>query len=206
MKNKGQMFLITAVIIIVALIILVTSSNLTNIIQEKRELEGRFERDFFINIVDELVKAIEISYHQSSNITNNVFDFGNFTRKKIKERLLDFEFLFVGSITPSENGSVTMNVTVVNLLNEPINATLQLNSSTPVNFSEIVDYGYWDTNYSITQGNNYILTVGYNQTYEENVTIETKANKSVYVGFFDITLIGSKTTHKDKFQKSYTLP
>jgi len=350
LKNKGQMFLITAVIIIVTLIILVTTSNLTNILQEKRELEGSFERDFFINIVDELVKVIEISYHQSTNITNNVFDFGNFTRKKMKERLLDFEFLFVGSITPNSNGTDTMNVSVINLLNKPISATLQLNitgfwrrinvthawnitkdvtaevnasddvyayencsgdifctsdyiyfnfttdteyanvtyegywTGTPaaecgdgltcwdgdswagvgsfpenaesVKVGSLVEYGCsnadgnytfrtvvtcliydgsveaeifvdeiyingtgsevkssgmadstrWDTNFSITQGDNYILTVSYNETYEENVTIATKSNESVYVGFFDITLIGSKTTHKDKFQKSYTLP
>ena len=341
------MFLITAVIIIVTLIILVTTSNLTNIIQEKRELEGRFEQEFFSNIVDELVKVIDISYYQSSNITNNVFDFGNFTRKKMIERLLNFEFLYVGSMTPDSSGNVTMNVTVINLLNKPISATLRLNttgdkemlptyawklsdnsdvtafvnksdnvyatevcldddcstydirinfttsetwenvtiewvisetvdtgylrcwngaiwsliastnsisdenttaslsgcSNTGGNYtfrvyaidtheigiglagvsisidyifinrtepnlksSEMADYSRWDTNYTITQGKNYILTVGYDGTYEENVTITTKSNESIYVGFFDITLIGSETTYKDKFQKSYTLP
>jgi hypothetical protein len=181
----------------------VTTSNLTNIIQEKRGLEARFEREFFTNIGNEFVKVIEISYHQPTNITNNVFDFGNFTRKKMKERSLDFDFFFVGSITPSDSGNVTLNVTVINLLNKPINATLKLNSSSPANYSEIVDSSQWSTNYSLTQGNNYILTIGYNGTYEENITINTRINQSVYVGFFDISLIGSKATYKDNFQKSY---
>jgi hypothetical protein len=99
-----------------------------------------------------------------------------------------------------------MNVTVVNLLNKPINATLQLNGSIPINNSEMGDSSSWSVSYSITQGETYVLTVGYNGTYSENVTIETKVGKSVYVGFFDVTLTGTETTYKDKFQKSYTLP
>jgi len=192
--------------IILVLIMLRTNVDISSVIQKKRGLEGRFEKEFFINTANELVKTIEISYHQSNNITKNVHDFANFTKKKMIERSLDFQFLYVGSITPNSSDTDTMNVSVINLLNESINATLQLNSSTPVNFSEIVNYGRWDMNYSISQGSNYVLTVGYNGTHVENVTIDTKVNQSVYVGFFDITLVGSETIHKDKFQKSYTLP
>jgi len=46
----------------------------------------------------------------------------------------------------------------------------------------------------------------YSAIPSETITIRTEVNKNVYVGFFDITLIGSETTYKDKFQKSYTLP
>ena len=122
------------------------------------------------------------------------------------ERSLDFQLLYVASITPNTSSTGTMNVSVINLLNVPINATLQLNNSVPVNFSEIVDYGRWDTNYSISQGSNYFLTIAYNGTNEENITIDTRANEGVYAGFFNITLVGSETIYKDKFQKSYNLP
>jgi len=203
--RKGQMFLITAVIIITALIVLVTTSNLTSIVQEKRELEGRLEQEYFVNIVNEFVKVIDISYYQPNNITNNIFNFGNFTRKKMIERSLDSQFLYVSAVTPSENDTATMNVTIINLLNKPINATLQLNESTPVNFSDIADYDFWTTNFTITQGNNYILKVGYNGTYEENMTINTLVNQSRYFAFYDITLTSSGTNYKDKFQKSYNL-
>jgi len=198
------MFLITAAILIVILILLKTSANLPSIIQQKRELEVKFEREFFIDIVDELVKVIEISYHQSNNITKNVFNFGNFTRRKMTERSMEFQFLYVGCITPKVG--TTMNVTVVNLLDRVINATLQLNSSTPANFSVMVDSSSWDINYTINQGSNYILTLGYNETYQENITIQTQPGKSIYVGFFDVTFTGLEDTYKDKFQKSYTLP
>jgi len=206
MRNKGQMFLITAAIVIVILVLLKTSINLPNILQREKELKSRFEKEFFLNVGDELVKVIDISYHQSNNITNNVFDFGNFTRKRMTERLQSFDFLYVGAVTPASQGSATMNVTLINLLNKPVNATLQLDSFIPVNYSEMLGSTSWTTNYSITQGQTYTLIVGYNGTYSENVTIQTKVNRSVYVGFFDITLTGSETTYKDKFQKNYTLP
>jgi len=74
------------------------------------------------------------------------------------------------------------------------------------NRDNMADYNRYDTSFSITQGTNYVLTVSYNRTYEENITIETESEKNKYVGFFDVTLIGSETTYKDKFQKSYTLP
>jgi opacity protein-like surface antigen len=206
MRTKGQMFLITATIIIVILVLLRTSVNLPNILQKEKELKTRFEKEFFQNTADELVKVIDISYHQPSKITNNVFNFGNFTRKKMTERLQSFEFLYAGVIMPASSGNDIMNVTIVNLLSKPINATLQLNSLTPINYSQMLDSTSWTTNYSINQGQTYTLIVGYNGTYSENVTIQTKVNKSVYVGFFDITLTGSETTYKDKFQKNYTLP
>jgi hypothetical protein len=208
MRNKGQMFIITAVIMIVVLIILKTGVNIPDIMQKNRELEGKFEHDFFINVADELTKTIDISYHQSINITNNVFDFANFTRKKMTEHLQDFQFLYVSCITPKSSGTDTMNVSLINMLNKSINATLQISTS-PMqssNNDNMLDMSIWNTNFTITQGNNYILTVGYNGTYSENITIQTKINGSVYIGFFDTTLIGSETTYKDKFQKNYTLP
>jgi len=64
LKGKGQMFLITSVIIVIVLIILKTSVNLPVVLQQKREMEGRFDKEMFENVKIESVKAIEISYHQ----------------------------------------------------------------------------------------------------------------------------------------------
>ena len=52
----------------------------------------------------------------------------------------------------------------------------------------------------------YNVNFYYSTIPNETVTIRTEANRNVYVGFFDVTLTGSETTYKDKFQKSYTLP
>jgi len=52
----------------------------------------------------------------------------------------------------------------------------------------------------------YDVNFFYTAIPSETITIRTEVSRNVYVGFFDITLIGSETTYKDKFQKSYTLP
>jgi len=204
LKNKGQMFLITSVIIVVILIILKASVNLPSIIEEKKQLESRFEDEFFTNIANCLLEVTEISYHQSENLTWNVFDFANFTRKTMNERLLTFDFLYVDAIT--SYSSSKMNVTVVNLLNKPINISLSLNDSQSDSMNNINDSTSWNANFNINPGSNYILTIFYNNQFEENLTILTKITKNTYSGFFDITLTGSEATYKDKFQKSYTLP
>ena len=204
LKNKGQMFLITSVIIVVILIILKASVNLPSIIEEKKQLESRFEDEFFTNIANCLLEVTEISYHQPENITRNIFDFANFTRKTMNERLLTFNFLYVDTIT--SYSSSKMNVTVVNLLNKPINISLSLNDSQSDSMNNINDSTSWNANFNINPGSNYILTIFYNNQFEENLTILTKITKNTYSGFFDITLTGSEATYKDKFQKSYTLP
>jgi len=203
MKSKGQMFLIMSAVTFIVLILLKNSINISDILQNKRELEVRFEKEYFSNIVDEMKGVVGISFYNQDNITNNVFDFGNFIRRKMKERTQDFDFLYVGLVTAGIDNN--MSVKVINLLNKPINATLRLNSSDIVNNSEMADASSWEIYYIITEGSGYVITVGYNDTYRENITINTKINKSVYVGFFDITLYGAKTTYKEKFQKSYIL-
>jgi len=204
LKNKGQMFLISSIIIIVILVILKASANLPNIIEEKKQLESRFEDEFFTNIANCLLEVTEISYHQSENLTWNVFDFANFTRKTMNERLLTFDFLYVDAIT--SYSSSKMNVTVVNLLNKPINISLSLNDSQSDSMNNINDSTSWNTNFNINPGNDYVLTIFYNNQLEGNLTVVTKTTKNTYSGFFDITLTGSEATYKDKFQKSYTLP
>jgi hypothetical protein len=186
MSNKGQMFLITATIIIVILVLLRTSINLPDILQREKEVKSRFEKEFFLNIVDELVKVIDISYHQSNNITNNVFDFANFTRKKMTERILGFEFLYVGAL--ANVTSQQINVTLVNLLNKPINATLDLNGTSD-NQNNIEDASSWATNFTFSPGSDYVLTVSYNvsastfsDTFTDTSKIESYDNLTVTAG------------------------
>jgi hypothetical protein len=202
LKNKGQMFFITSVILVIVLVVLRTTVNLPDIVQQKREMEGRFEQEFFSNIANELVRVIKISYYQENNITRNVFDFANFTKEKMNERTLNFKFLYVSSITLITESR--MDVTVINLLGKSINVTLTLNDSQVDNRNDISDFGTWYTNFTITPGNGYVLSISYD-SQPQNITIITDDQKSVYVGFFDINLIGSETTFKDKFQKTYIL-
>ena len=202
MKNKGQMFLLASVIIVVLLIALKISSNIPDISEKQRKLQGDFETEFFINSVNELTEVITISlYH--SNISTNVYDYSNFTRTKLTERLLTFNMLFVGVNT--NHTTSQMNITLLNFLNKQIDAVLTMNGSSDSQNS-IPDQGIWETNFSYTPGNLYVLYVSYDGgSYNESIILDTPSGQDRYYGFFDVELQGTESTYKDKFQKSYNL-
>ncbi len=204
MRNKGQIFIILSVIIIVVFLILRGTVNLPDIIQRQKDTESRFERRFFTNTVDEFQKAVEIS-SKYDNISSNVFDFANFTRQRMSERLNDLDLLFVGTL--SQRTGTTLNVSAINLLNKPINLTLTLNSSPSqsLNMDNFLDQTKRENTFTISQGTDYALTIAYNNTYSENTTFVTKNGFKYYNAFFDITIRSRDTSYKDKFQKSYKL-
>jgi hypothetical protein len=202
--NKGQMFIILATILIVSLVILKGTTTLRGVTKQREVLEASLEYETFQNLVNEFVKALDFSIYQPENITTNIFDFGNFSRYKMKEHSIDFLFFYVGCLVNSTTQQ--MNVTVVNLLGETIDVSLELNTSTPQTDSQndIVDASSWTTSFSFTPGENYNLTVNY-ATYTQEITIETETSKDVYVGFYDISLKTPEAIHKKKFQESRSL-
>jgi hypothetical protein len=207
---KGQMFLLITAVIITSLLILRFSVGTPSIEKELESLRSKFEEKIFDNIVEELKKSEEFSYYEQDKIVSNVFNFANFTRRKMNERGLDFEFLYVGTLANNSNNQ--MNITIINFLNKAIDATLILNSTPQQTDSKnnIGDGSTWNTNFSFTPGTEYLLTLNYTySTLTTNVTeeiiIKTKSDKNVYVGFFDIELKSSEATHKNKFQTNFTL-
>ncbi len=197
--------MILAVIIVVTLILLRLTVNLPDITQRERELEGAFERKFFTNTVDELRKTVEFSSNQPLNITTNVFDFANFTRNRMKERLVDFEMLYLSAWTQDTGNQ--MNISVINMLNAHVTMTLTLNSSPELTQSNtsFFNLSRWDTSFSVTQGTDYKITIVYNSTYGENVTMQTKSGTDYFTAYFDVTIRGKEATYKNKFQKTYRL-
>jgi hypothetical protein len=196
---KGQMFTLAAVIIVSALLILRTTIRAPEISEKRKALEATLETKIFDNLVNELQNAVKISAHDKENISKNVHDFGNFTRDKISGRALDFKFFFVGSLA-RVNG--VLNTSVINLLGSSRNVTLNLNGT--IANSIVSDGGRWDTNFTISPGDTYVLTVNF-ENYTENVSIKTKNNKDVYVGFFDVYLESEWSSHRNKFQRRYVL-
>ncbi len=204
MKNRGQIFLILSVIIIVVFLLLRGSVNLPDIIQRQKDTESRFEKRFFSNTVDEFQKVVEIS-SKYDNISTNVFDFANFTRQRMSERLNDLDFLFVAAL--SQRTGTTLNISAINLMNKPMNLTLTLNStpSQSLNMDNFLDRTMRENTFTIAQGNDYTVTISYNSTYNENMTFITRNGFKYYNAFFDITLRSRDTSYKDKFQRTYRL-
>jgi hypothetical protein len=195
------MFLIGAFIIAVSIILLKIAIKTPTTEEQQKLMEITMENDIASNFMEELENSARFSIDQKENITRNVFDFANFTEQRAAEHSLEFEFLFVGSYANVSNNY--LNVSVINMLNEPINASLNLNGT--VKTSEMGDNTRWDTNFTFTPGSLYVLTVVYNSTYVDNVTIKTKNNKDIYVGFFDSTLKTSEATYTSKTQETYKL-
>lgn len=174
------MFLIGAFIIAVSIILLKIAIKTPTTEEQQKLMEITMENDIASNLREELENSARFSIDQKENITRNVFDFANFTERRAAEHGLEFEFLFAGSYANVSNNY--LNVSVINMMNEPINASLNLNGT--VKTSEMGDSTRWDTNFTFTPGSLYVLTVEYNSTYVDNVTIKTKHNKDIYVGFF----------------------
>lgn len=195
------MFLVAAFIITVAIVVLRISIKTPTTQEDIELLDITLENSIVSNFRNELENSAKFSIDVKENITTNVFDFANFTERKAAEHALEFEFLFVGSLANVSNNY--LNVSVVNMLNKPINVSLNLNGT--IKTSEMGDNTRWDTNFTFTPGSLYVLTVEYNSTYVDNVTIKTKANKDIYVGFFDTTLKTLEATYRNKTQEIYKL-
>jgi len=198
------MFLLAAFIIAATLIALRISIKTPTIQEQIKLLEITLENNIANNFQEELKNSVKFSIDKKTNITTNVFDFANFTERKASELSMDFELLFVGSLTNISNNY--LNVSVINMLNKPINVSLNLSNGTVQTAnSEIADSTRWDMNFTFNPGSNYNLTVSYNSTYTENVTIKTKSNRDIYVSFFDVTFKTFEAVYKNKTQERYTL-
>lgn len=211
--EKGQMFLLMAIIIIVVLVMLRTSLSLTEIIENKRYLELGLERQKFKNIRDEAIRSVEIAYHNSGNMTENVETFLRFARDLLKVEVTDLNGIIISSSFPNVtiNTDTRLNVSVLNFLGTSlINLNISFNSSSR-NFTSVEDGKSIQTNFNFStdQNVNYTLTVYYKTAYEnktEEVLIPVEIGKSKFIEFFDLRLISSRLEQRDKFTQTYTLP
>jgi hypothetical protein len=202
---KGQAFLLAAFIIAISLIIIRLSIKSPTIQEQIKTIEVTMQGDTAKNLQQEIKNSVKFSIDYTENISTNVFNFANFTENKSAEHSLDFEFLFVGSLT---NVSINyLNVSVINMLNAPISASLRLSnsSSSEVQTNEMIDNSKWEANFTLKPGSNYNLTVSYNSTNEQNITIKSKNNKDIYVSFFDITLKTPEYVYRNTTQEKYNI-
>ena len=102
---KGQIFIMTAVLVLVALILL------KNSIQTIEIKPKDFLYENFINLKNELVKTVDITILNQEDITTNLNDFIDFSKEVLEQRGYDENVEFELSV----NGDVTtiyMNVSL----------------------------------------------------------------------------------------------
>jgi len=102
---KGQIFIMTAVLILIALILL------KNAIQPLEIRPKNFLYENFVNLKNELIKTVDISILNQEDITTNLNDFIGFSKNILNQRGYDetvvFEIFTYGNTT-----EVYMNVTL----------------------------------------------------------------------------------------------
>ena len=199
---KGQVFLLTAGVVIAVLVALKGFAVVQQISSEREILDVSLENLAFRNIDDEVRRIIGISASTPRNISDNSIDFLNFTRTGSYGHSLDFRTLFIGVLANSTNQ--TMNITVLQFLRESnLNVTIKLNtSSVQTNSTLLNDSGIWINNFTFTAGQGYNLTVTLpDKNYEENITVDTKTSKDTYTGFFDLRLISGRAVYRSTFQQ-----
>ncbi|MBI2547595.1 MAG: hypothetical protein HYW23_04090 [Candidatus Aenigmarchaeota archaeon] len=200
---KAQVLLLTAVIIIGALVALKAYSIISQISTERDILDVSLEDSVFANTNNEIKEIIQTSITNPQTILDHSIDFLNFTRTGSNRHSLDFSALYVGVLANSTNQ--TMNITIFNFLEKTnLNVTIKLNTSVvQTNSTLLNDSGIWINNFTFTNGQTYNLTVTLpTENYEENITVQTRNNKDTYTGFFDIRLISLRAVHVNKFQQN----
>lgn len=195
------MFLIAAFIIAITLILLRMNIKIPTLQEQIKLMEITLEDNIANNFQNEIKNSAKYSVKYGDSITTNVFDFANFTERKATEHAMEFKLLFVGLLANYSISSI--NVSVINMLNEPIDATLSLNGT--IGNSEVADNSRWDTSFSFTPGSTYLLMISYNSTYSQNVSVKTKNNKDIYVGFFDTTLKTPDSLYRNSSYETYNI-
>jgi len=209
--GKGQMFLIAAAVIVSAIVVLGVNMASPSASKEAETMKATFESEIFDNLMTEFNATMDVSANAPENITSNVVDFANFARAKIAGRSMTLKLLFVGTVankTLETLNVTTLNVTTLNMLGDPINASLETNSQVSTNAS-IANNGRWDTSFTVTAGNTYLLNITYNTEggsgTKETIEIKTKKNKDSYTGFFYVIMSGASANHASKYQKYIVL-
>ncbi len=79
-KMKGQIFLVTSILIIIALIILRTVTMQTDILPQNNLADN------FKSLKNEIIKTVDLSISSDEDVLSNLNNFTNFTLNIYKER------------------------------------------------------------------------------------------------------------------------
>ena len=208
---KGQIFIIIAVIVITIIVVLKTSLNLTNVLENKRFLELGLERLEFQNLRSELTKVIQVSYNQT-NISENVNNFMSFAKESFLSRATILTGIGLTAMFPNvtSGANTSLNITVMNYLDDDISSLNLTFNNTQQNFTNMARSSAFTTSFvfNTTANINYSLMMRYrvpNTNSTENITIPVEIGKTKFVGFFDVKISSIRSEHRDKFTETVVL-
>lgn len=205
---KGQTFIILSTILIL-IIFLVGRLNPTEIGVERI----RKEEIGFDNLKEEILRTLQISFGNYSNMSRNVNNFAKFLRKSFTRESMEFDSFFVEIFYPKvfAGTRTELKVTVLNLLRSELRV-LNLTFSYDNSFKEfysVEDESVVETNFSFSTSSNvnYTLTLFYQTSYEnrtKGISIPVEVGKSKFIGFFYLKL-SNKIELTDELTKIFEL-
>ena len=206
--NKGQFFLITALIFVIYFSVLFSSSlSYETTIESRKYLEFYIYSDYFENFKSELGKIFTYFYDNSS-MKNFVKNFTIYARDKfdLKDMGLREIFLLASYDTIQANQEQILSISLLNLLNKGIsniNITFNYNNTSRTQ-SSLEDSNFFETffGFNIASDSTYKLILKYNdgenQSYEIDVPL--KIVKSKKIGFWVVSLKIDGSLIKDTFE------
>ncbi|MBI5347019.1 MAG: hypothetical protein HZB66_00215 [Candidatus Aenigmarchaeota archaeon] len=179
---KGQVFLIGAIIILIAIVLLKNLYSIYDTLEEKRWVES--------GDIEKKIKNIIREYGYSAGIAT--------VQKSVNAEYLNELSVFLGNDTDIESlyifayaNGTRYDVTVGNFLGERINATVNATNSTPASYAFGVLEDKTNLTASFVSGINGSITLTLSYTAENKIVNENIilaiANNSM-VSFFDVKL------------------
>jgi len=180
---KGEAFLLAAVIISVALVVMFQPMRSEYLVKQKQLLQKEFFLDIFENIFNEIKNSIYFSYDNFDSMILNSYDFLNFSQKIANQKSMNFESLV---LILKADGTNKINVTAINFLSDNLQLNLTFNN-TQNSIVILPLYSINSTSFTYTPGNTYTLTIKY-ENIARSIDIETLANKQIYLAYVDVSL------------------
>ena len=198
--RKGQMFLLGALVISSILVIMRYHSSFPTDTAEDGLATMKMESKIIENVVNEINNTIVISYNQPLDISINVFNFANFSEKKMEERSLSLAFMHIGSI--SNKTTNELNTSIINKIGATQNFSISLGSQE--DSLVLDDDSIGSILFSINPGTSYNLTVSYGSV-SKTVSINTRTESDVYFGYSSVSLESDSAIHVIDSQKDIYL-
>jgi hypothetical protein len=180
---KGEAFLLAAVIISVALVVMSQPMRSEYLVKQKQLLQKEFFLDIFENIFNEIKNSIYFSYDNFDSMILNSYDSLNFSQKIANQKSMNFESLV---LILKSDGTSKINVTAINFLSDNLQLNLTFNN-TRNSIVILPLYSINSTSFTYTPGNTYTLTIQY-ENIARSIDIETLANKQIYLAYVDVSL------------------
>ena len=211
-KQKGQLFIIGAVVIITALVLIRTAIDVSEILEKKKFLEAGLERMEFENIRKELPKAASNSINDTQSMSNATNEFILFTDNHLIDRTIEFDGISINSLYVNLTASQAedINVTVYNFFEEELSQVI-LNLSTdfnsPVTLNNVAAGEVRETSFSINIASTQDLTLWafYNTPTGDivhNITLNAEIDATKFIPYFDIRMTDERGELRDRFTET----